>query len=202
MIELNGVAHLGRQFLHRDEIVPGDPVLLAARLDDCVHGASALHFEDVHKRRARNDAHAMSAHPPRTRGSATIAAPPFVSSAERRKRRRSRILIPTLRVSVQGDAGRSEETGEPIFQQKRVDIMLGVDMALLAGKGRISRAAILAGDSDFIPAIEVVKQEGVLTTLWHGPSTPLTRPSRELVEICDERIELTGEFIEKIGRAD
>ncbi|MFP4003787.1 MAG: NYN domain-containing protein [Alphaproteobacteria bacterium] len=107
-----------------------------------------------------------------------------------------------VRLGRLGYRGRSEETGEPIFQQKRVDIMLGVDMALLAGKGRISRAAILAGDSDFIPAIEVVKQEGVLTTLWHGPSTPLTRPSRELVEICDERIELTGEFIAKIGRAD
>jgi hypothetical protein len=27
-----------------------------------------------------------------------------------------------------------DETGEPIFQQKRVDCMIGVDMAILAGK--------------------------------------------------------------------
>lgn len=106
-----------------------------------------------------------------------------------------------VRLGQLGYRGRSE-TGEPIFQQKRVDIMLGVDMALLAGKERISSAAILAGDSDFIPAIEAVKREGVLITLWHGPSTPNTRPSRELVEVCDERIELSPEFIRKIRRSD
>ena len=90
--------------------------------------------------------------------------------------------------------------GRPIFQQKRVDLMLGVDMALLAGKGRIARVALLAGDSDFTPAIEAVKREGVLTMLWHGSRTDQTRPSRELVEICDERRELTQEFVESIRR--
>ena len=32
--------------------------------------------------------------------------------------------------------------GKPIFQQKRVDCMLGVDMALLAGKGKITHVSI------------------------------------------------------------
>jgi uncharacterized LabA/DUF88 family protein len=46
--------------------------------------------------------------------------------------------------------------------------MLGVDMALLAGKGKITSVALFTGDSDTIPAVEAVKQEGVLVTLWHG----------------------------------
>ena len=93
-----------------------------------------------------------------------------------------------------------DERGRPIFQQKRVDLMLGVDMALLAGKGRIARVALLAGDSDFTPAIEAVKREGVLTTLWHGSRSDQTTPSRELVEICDERRELTAALVDSIGR--
>jgi uncharacterized LabA/DUF88 family protein len=49
--------------------------------------------------------------------------------------------------------------GRPIFQQKRVDIQMGVDLVLLAAKNQISDAAILAGDSDFVPAIDAAKPE-------------------------------------------
>jgi len=90
--------------------------------------------------------------------------------------------------------------GEPIFQQKRVDCMIGVDMALLAGKGRITNAIVFSGDSDIIPAIEAVKREGVLVTLWHGSFSRNTRPSRELVEIADERCELTADIVRGILR--
>ena len=93
-----------------------------------------------------------------------------------------------------------DQGGRPVYQQKRVDLMLGVDMALLAGKGRIARVALLAGDSDFTPAIEAVKREGVLTMLWHGGRSDQTRPSRELVEVCDERQELTPELVRSIHR--
>ena len=95
----------------------------------------------------------------------------------------------------------TDRDGQPIFQQKRVDLMLGVDMALLAAKGRIAEIALFSGDSDCIPAIEVVKSEGVLTTLWHGSRSPQTRPSRELVEACDERRELTGDVVASILRS-
>jgi uncharacterized LabA/DUF88 family protein len=91
--------------------------------------------------------------------------------------------------------------GQPIFQQKRVDCMIGVDMALLAGKGKITNAVIFSGDSDIIPALEAVKREGVLVTLWHGSlSSRDSKPSRELFEIADERKELTAEIVKKIAR--
>jgi len=90
--------------------------------------------------------------------------------------------------------------GEPIFMQKRVDNMVGVDMALLAGKGKITNLSLMSGDSDFIPSIEAVKREGILVTLWHGSFSPNTRPSRELFEICDERQELTGDIVEELSK--
>ena len=92
------------------------------------------------------------------------------------------------------------DKGEPVFQQKRVDIMLGVDMAILAGKGKITHAAIIAGDSDFIPAVEAVKREGVVVMLWHGGTSLHTRPSRELVEACDDRVELTADIVKTLAR--
>ena len=78
--------------------------------------------------------------------------------------------------------------------------MIGVDMALLAGKGKITNAVILSGDSDMVPAVEAVKREGVLTTLWHGSYSGSGVPSRELVEICDERHEITAALINKLTR--
>lgn len=94
--------------------------------------------------------------------------------------------------------------GAPIFQQKRVDLLLGLDFALLAGKHRISHAALVSGDSDLIPAVETAKQEGVCVWLVHGP--PRSRAdrtstyARELWDAADERIELTQAFMEACSR--
>ena len=92
-----------------------------------------------------------------------------------------------------------DHAGRPIFQQKQVDCMVGVDMALLAAKSRISAVAIFTGDSDLVPAIEAVKNEGVLVTLWHGSSSQ-TRPSRELFELADERRELKPDIVSRLLR--
>ena len=90
--------------------------------------------------------------------------------------------------------------GKPIFVQKRVDIMVGIDMALLAGKGKINSLGLLSGDSDFIPAIEAVKREGVVVTLWHGRKRSDVAPSIELFDLCDERRELTADYLQRIAR--
>lgn len=60
------------------------------------------------------------------------------------------------------------QDGGPIFIQKRVDILLGVDLVLMAAKQRITHATIFTGDSDFLPAITAAKAEGVIMTLCHG----------------------------------
>jgi uncharacterized LabA/DUF88 family protein len=96
--------------------------------------------------------------------------------------------------------GTEKETGKPIYLQKRVDCMFGVDMALLAGKGKITNVAIFTGDSDLIPAIEAVKREGVLVTLWHGTNPRNSAPGQEILQVCDERKPVTQEFINRILR--
>ena len=88
-----------------------------------------------------------------------------------------------------------DDDGKPVFVQKRVDTMIGVDMALLAGKGKIDKAVVLSGDSDMVPAVEAAKREGVLVALWHGKYSGQDRPSRELWQICDDRHEITSELI-------
>ena len=88
-----------------------------------------------------------------------------------------------------------DDTGKQIFVQKRVDILMGVDLVLAAAKRSITDAAILAGDSDFLPAIDAAKPEGVVVHLFHGD-----RPHADLVARCDERTRINREFIDSILR--
>jgi len=85
--------------------------------------------------------------------------------------------------------------GKPNFQQKRVDIMLGVDLALLAGKNQITHAILVAGDSDFIPAVLAAKGEGVLVRLYHGQSF-----HKDLWDCVDEREPISQTLIDAIKR--
>ena len=75
--------------------------------------------------------------------------------------------------------------GNPFFQQKRVDLMLGLDVAALAAKHQIQYAAVLAGDSDLMPAIEAAQAEGISVWLVHGPANTY---ASELWEAADNRL--------------
>lgn len=83
--------------------------------------------------------------------------------------------------------------GKPIFEQKRVDILLGVDLALLSAKHQITDAALVAGDSDFLPAIQAAKPEGVVVHLFHGPFA-----HRDLLQSCDETTRIDQPFIDSV----
>jgi len=107
--------------------------------------------------------------------------------------RLSRFEVRLGRLAYHGN----DAQGRPIFQQKRVDLLLGLDFALLAGKHQIGHAAIVSGDADLIPAVEVAKQEGVCVWLFHGPAGSY---ARELWEVVDERFELTQAFMTSCAR--
>jgi len=91
--------------------------------------------------------------------------------------------------------GIDQATHKPIFDQKRVDILMGVDLVLLAAKHRINDAVIVAGDSDFLPAINAAKSEGVVVHLFHGQN-----PHRDLIAACDERTQIDQDFISSVLR--
>ena len=67
------------------------------------------------------------------------------------------------------------------FQQKQVDILLAIDMIKLALKNKIQHIVLVTGDSDFVPAVQYVKEEGVMVHLRHAESSY----SKELSQICD-----------------
>ena len=89
-------------------------------------------------------------------------------------------------------------TGHPIFQQKRVDLMIGLDVALLAAKHQIAHAAVISGDSDLLPAVAVAQQEGVSVWLVHGPPSTY---ANELWSAVDERILIDDRCVGDVARS-
>ncbi len=49
----------------------------------------------------------------------------------------------------------------PNFQQKGVDIKIGLDIAWLATKNIVDRIILFTGDTDFLPAMKFARTEGV-----------------------------------------
>ena len=80
------------------------------------------------------------------------------------------------------------------FGQKRVDVLMAVDLVRLSATHQIDYAILVTGDTDFVPAVRVAKMDGVLVQLYYGEY----RNNDELYDICDERFEITRELIEKV----
>lgn len=125
--------------------------------------------------------------------------PPTQEESERYARARrfmdalSRLPRFEIRLGKLEYRGVNAADNKPIFEQKRVDIMLGVDMVLLAAKQRIDRVAIVTGDSDFIPALKVAKNEGILVHLYHGDPAGV---HREIWAEADDRTRIDAGVIE------
>src|SRR3989338_2257166 len=73
---------------------------------------------------------------------------------------------------VRNDEGSviTKKDGTPLFRQKGIDMALGVDLVRLSATKQIQKAILVAGDSDFVPAIKVAKEEGVSIILYYSPS--------------------------------
>lgn len=55
------------------------------------------------------------------------------------------------------------------FEQKGVDMRIGVDIASVAFKGQVDQIILIAGDSDFVPAAKLARREGIdfiLDPMW------------------------------------
>ena len=80
----------------------------------------------------------------------------------------------------------------PLFEQKQVDILLATDVVLLSAKRQVGEIVLVTGDSDFLPAVRVARDEGVVVRLAHGLGN--NRPHNELWITADERLELTPQW--------
>jgi len=89
--------------------------------------------------------------------------------------------------------GRLRPRKEGGFVQKGVDIFLAVDLVKLSLKAQIQKAILLTGDADYVPAVQVAKDEGVSITLYHAMGNwdsegdKTNGYSNALWDICDER---------------
>ncbi len=96
----------------------------------------------------------------------------------------------------------ADSAGIPIFQQKGVDLLLGLDFALLSGKRQITHAAVVSGDSDLKPAFDVARTEGISLWLFHGPRQGrggINTVASELYLAADERVEIDQQFMNRIA---
>jgi len=77
------------------------------------------------------------------------------------------------------------------FKQKGIDTLLSIDLVELAATGQISKAVLVSGDSDFVPAVRRAKDKGVFIELFYSPHIYI---HDELYELCDERNEIEDTF--------
>ncbi|PYX01524.1 MAG: NYN domain-containing protein [Acidobacteria bacterium] len=79
------------------------------------------------------------------------------------------------------------------YKQKRVDILMAVDLVRMSAQQQIEKAIIITGDSDLVPAIESARDSGVVVVVYYSPNSR----HDELLQACDERYEITRNLIEK-----
>ncbi len=131
-------------------------------------------------------------------------APPWVSSKPTESELRRKAEFEKFAAALEdidrwqvrlGKLERRRDGDRDVLVQKRVDVLLSVDMARHAAAGHIQHAVLVAGDSDFIPAVQAVKESGVTITLWAAPDKSA---HLDLIRACDEVQTIRwGEFPQK-----
>lgn len=89
--------------------------------------------------------------------------------------------------------GRLEKRGDALVQ-KRVDVLLAVDLTRMAWLKEVQRVVLISGDADFVPAVEDARRAGVHLTLLYAPGTAHV----DLIAACDAARPLTREGLEAI----
>jgi uncharacterized LabA/DUF88 family protein len=82
------------------------------------------------------------------------------------------------------------------YEQKSIDLLLGTDLVKLAAKQSISTAVLIAGDHDFVTPVRAAKEEGILVRLYYKHGSV----SSELLGLCDDKIEITQQFVDSIKK--
>jgi len=80
------------------------------------------------------------------------------------------------------------------FRQKLIDVLMSLDIANMAYEDQIEHAILIAGDSDFIPAVKKAKDYGTIIHLYYHPSAV----HNEILDIVDELHEINEDLIESV----
>ena len=87
-----------------------------------------------------------------------------------------------------------DQSGKQVVRhrQKLVDVLLSIDLVKLAWSRQIALAVLLAGDSDFVPAVQAAKEAGVPVRLVFAERQGCF-VHQQVKKVCDERMALTDE---------
>jgi uncharacterized LabA/DUF88 family protein len=97
-----------------------------------------------------------------------------------------------------GRTARNLQTGE--FYQKRIEVLLTVDLMRMAWSRQIDTAILVTGENDFVPAIESAKNAGLLIVIYYRDcfdpqGRSMTRTAEEILGVCDECMPIRNELI-------
>lgn len=81
------------------------------------------------------------------------------------------------------------------FEQKMVDVLLSIDLVKLSVEHSIRRAVIFAGDADYVPAIKIARDAGVIVQLYYSKAAGI---HEETLSACDERFDIDENLIKRI----
>lgn len=88
--------------------------------------------------------------------------------------------------------GKLQKIGDS-FKQKRVDVLMSLDIVDMAFDKTVDHIVVIAGDSDFLPAIETAKDYGAIVHLYYHPQSI----HNEVLDVIDELNELGKELFDK-----
>ena len=87
--------------------------------------------------------------------------------------------------------GRLQIIGDQ-FRQKMIDVLMSLDITNMSFENQIQHAVLIAGDSDFVPAIKKAKDYGIIVHLYYHPSSV----HNEILDEVDELHEINEELID------
>ena len=79
------------------------------------------------------------------------------------------------------------------IEQKMVDVLLATEMTRIAWSKEALHIELVAGDGDYVAAVEAAKDAGAIVRLFHI-KTAYTAVAPQLFDMVDERIDLTKIF--------
>jgi len=92
----------------------------------------------------------------------------------------------------EGDTRRSPSIRKQ--EQKKVDVMIAVDMLTHSFRRNMQQATLLTADLDFKPLLDALVTEGMFVTLWYPPN----RTNADLVKSADKRRQLNVRWIHPV----
>ena len=87
-------------------------------------------------------------------------------------------------IPIAGTAGLTDADFKPLFEQKGVDMRVGLDIAAFANRQSVARIVLVSGDTDMIPAMKEARRAGLEIVLAKLPP-PARSPHDNLIAHSD-----------------